>query len=187
MNYCFELNEYYKKPLLYINYRRIKNLTTEKKKNVFKKELIYLFFEENALTSFYNEKSYQTIIVDKLLQFIYDFVNHLLEIYKNTYNKQILAVIDNFDEEDENEIKILQNLIDLIKKEENWQKIRLIISGRCKFIFKKQLLYLKNQLNIKRPVDREMLLCYNIKLKELNEMMKLIVNPNLMKLIIKLI
>ena len=59
-------------------------------------------------------------------------------------------VIDNFEEDDDNEIIILQNLINLIKKEENRPKIRLILSGRCKFINKKQLLYLKNELNMKK-------------------------------------
>ena len=34
----------------------MKDESQEKKKNIFKKELIYLFFEENSLESFYIKK-----------------------------------------------------------------------------------------------------------------------------------
>ena len=145
MNYFYEINQCSKRPLLYINYRKIKDESQEKKKNVFKKELIYLFFEENSLESFYKEKEYKKITSEKFLQFTYDFIKYLLDIYKNYFNNQIALVIDNFNEDDDNEIIILQNLINLIKKEENGFKIRLILSGRCKYINKKQLLYLKNE------------------------------------------
>ena len=74
MNYCYVKNELYKKPLLYINYKVLKESTNEKKKNIFKKEFIYLFFEEKALNNFYNEKAYNTIIKEKLMQFIYDYI-----------------------------------------------------------------------------------------------------------------
>ena len=137
-----------------------------KKKNIFKKEFIYLFFEQNSLESFYKEKAYQKIKSEKLLQFIYDFIKYLLDIYKNYFNQQIIFALDNFDEDDDNEIIILQNLIDLIKEEENRPKIKLILSGRCKFMNKKQLLYLKNELNMEKKNKREMLLYYNIKIEE---------------------
>ena len=137
-----------------------------KKKIFFKKEFIYLFFEQNSLESFYKEKAYQKIKSEKLLQFLYDFIKYLLDIYKNYFNQQIIFGLDNFDEDDDNEIIILQNLIDLIKKEENRPKIKLILSGRCKFMNKKQLLYLKNELNMEKKNKREMLLYYNIKIEE---------------------
>ena len=169
MNYCYELNYHYKTPLLYINYRKLKDLSKDKMKNIFKKEFIYLFFEENSLKSFYKEKSYEKIKSEILIQFIYDFVKHLLDIYNNYFNKQIVIVIDNFDEDDDNEIMILQNLINLIKREENRPKIKLILSGRCKFMNKKLFLYLKNELNMKKSNNREMLLYYNIQLVESDE------------------
>ena len=100
------------------------------------------------------------------MQFIYDFIKYLLDIYKNYFNQQIIFALDNFDEDDDNEIIILQNLIDLIKEEENRPKIKLILSGRCKFMNKKQLLYLKNELNMEKKNKREMLLYYNIKIEE---------------------
>ena len=56
MNYFYEINQFSKRPLLYINYRKMKDESQEKKKNIFKKELIYLFFEENSLESFYIKK-----------------------------------------------------------------------------------------------------------------------------------
>ena len=59
MNYFYEINQSSERPLLYINYRKMKDLSKEKKNNIFKKELIYLFFEENSLESFYKEKEYQ--------------------------------------------------------------------------------------------------------------------------------
>ena len=169
MNFFYEINRGYKIPLLYINYRKMKDLSIDKKKNIFKKELIYLFFEENFLVSFYKEKPYEKIKSEKLLQFLYDFIKYLLDIYKNYFNEQIVVVIDNLDEDDDNEIIRIQYLIDLIKKEENRPKIKLILSGRCKFMNKKQLFYLKNELNMEKNNNREMLLYYNINLIESDE------------------
>ena len=54
MNYCYDINEDYKQPLLYINYRVLKESNNEKKKNIFKKEFIYLFFDEVLLNNFYS-------------------------------------------------------------------------------------------------------------------------------------
>ena len=42
----------------------MKDLSKEKKNNIFKKELIYLFFEENSLESFYKEREYKKIMED---------------------------------------------------------------------------------------------------------------------------
>ena len=169
INYCFEKNKLYKKPLLYINYRVLKESKDDKKKNLFKKEFIYLFFDENALKSFYNEKAYETISKLKLMQFIYDFVQHLINIFENTFNEQLRIVIDNFDEDDKEAIYLLQNLINLIKQEGNRHKVRLILSGKSQFIYDKLLLYFQKKLSSKKPINQEMLIYYNIELNESKE------------------
>ena len=169
MDYCYNLNEVYKIPLLYINYRKMKDLEFRKKKNIFKKELVYLFFEEEKLKKFYKEKDYELIASETLLKFIYDFIKNLMNKYKDNFNEQIICVIDNLDEDNENEMLTIQNLISLVKEEENRKKIKLIISGRCKFLYKKQLLYLKNELSIKKSNNREMLLYYNLELSGSNK------------------
>ena len=168
MNYCYTKNEYYQRPLLYINYRILKNVNNYKKKNIFKKEFIYLFFEEKVLNNYYNEKTYDSILKEKLIQFIYDYIVHLLNIYETNFNKQIVVVLDNFDENESDDIDILNKLINTIKKEGNRHKMKLIISGRSEFIYNKQLLYLKNELKSDKPNNREMLLYYNIELNKPN-------------------
>ena len=55
----------------------------------------------------------------------------------------------------------MKNIIDLCKKPENEYKIKLIISGRCKFIYKMQNLYLNNKLG-----NKEEFLYYNIELNK---------------------
>ena len=55
----------YKLTSLYINYKKMKTLDSKKRKNIFKKEMIYLFFDENNLREFYNEKYHRLIISDK--------------------------------------------------------------------------------------------------------------------------
>ena len=159
---CHIKNMINKIPLLYINYRKMVNLNYEKKKNIFKKEMIYLFFEENALINFYNEKVYEGLETKNLLEFIRGFIEYLLDTFKNYFRQQILLVIDDLDEDDDE----INNLIELIKMENNRSKIRLIISGRSQFIYNKQLLYLKNELNMKSVRNHEMLLYYNIELNE---------------------
>jgi hypothetical protein len=96
---CHIKNICEKFPLLYINYRKMISLKYEKKKNIFKKEMVYLFFEENSLISFYNEKAYENIGKKSLLEFIKEFVEYLLNTYKNYFKKQIILVIDDFDED----------------------------------------------------------------------------------------
>ena len=159
---CHIKNRCEKFPLLYINYRKMISLKYEKKKNIFKKEMVYLFFEENSLISFYNEKAYENIGKKSLLEFIEEFVEYLLNTYKNYFKKQIILVIDDFDEDH----KETKNIIDLITKENNRPKIKLIISGRSEFMYSKQLLYLKEESNKKSVLNREMILYYNIKSNE---------------------
>ena len=167
MNYCYERNEANSEPILYINYRAIKACQKKnEKKNIFKKELIYLFFSEDELEKFYKRKTYEDITSEKLLKFIYNFIKDLLDNFENHFKKQILVVLDNFDDDNEEEITILNNLINLIKQENNRRKIKLIISGRCSFMYKKQYYYLKDELNIRTPNNREMLMYYNIELNK---------------------
>ena len=101
-----------------------------------------------------------------LLEFIRGFIEYLLDTFKNYFRQQILLVIDDLDEDDDE----INNIIELIKMENNRSKIRLIISGRSQFIYNKQLLYLKNELNMKSVRNHEMLLYYNIELNENIEM-----------------
>ena len=167
MNYCYERNEANSEPILYINYRAIKACQKKnEKKNIFKKELIYLFFSEDELEKFYKRKTYEDITSEKLLKFIYNFIKDLLDNFENHFKKRILVVLDNFDDDNEEEITILNNLINLIKEENNRKKIKLIISGRCSFMYKKQYYYLKDELNIRTPNNREMLMYYNIELNK---------------------
>ena len=161
LNYCFEFNLVNKYPLLYINYREIANLTPNEKINIFKKEMIYLFFDEKTLEYFYKLKPYEGIKTKSLIYFLYDFISNLLKIYVDIFKKKILFAIDNFDEDDEKEVGYLKNIIDLCKKPLNEYKIKLIISGRCKFIYKMQNLYLNNELGFK-----EVFLYYNIELNK---------------------
>ena len=161
LNYCFEFNLTRNIPLLYINYREIINLTPNKKKNRFKKEMLYLFFEENSLEYFYKSKPYGKIKKDNFVKFLYDFITNLLNIFENTFKNFILIVIDNFDEDNVNEVHNLKNIINLVKKPENSEKIKLIISGRCKFIYEIQNLFLNNKLD-----NKEMFFYYNIELNK---------------------
>ena len=165
LNFCSESNFLNKIPLLYINYRELKKLSPNGKKNIFKKEMIYLFFDEISLKDFYKNKPYGEIKNRNLIKFLYDFILNLLNIYENTFRKYILIVIDNFDEEDEKEVEMIKNIINLVEKSENIKKIKLIISGRCKFIYKKQNLYLNNKLD-----NLENFIYYNIKLNNKNDM-----------------
>lgn len=92
-------------------------------------------------------------------------MEYLLNTYKNYFKKQIILVIDDFDED----YKEIKNIIDLITKENNRPKIKLIISGRSEFMYSKQLLYLKEESNKKSVLNREMILYYNIKSNENND------------------
>ena len=161
INFSFELNKIENVPLLYINYRELLNLTPNKRKNIFKKEMIYLFFNENSLNYFYKSKPYGEIKVKGFMYFLYNFILNLLNIYENTFNKYILCVIDNFDEENESETQILKNIISLAKKDENIKKIKLVISGRCKFIYNAQNNYINNKLD-----NHEDFIYYNVEMNK---------------------
>ena len=165
LNYCFEFNFLQNIPLLFINYREFIKLTPKEKLNLFKNEILYLFFEENNLEYFYKSKPFENINKDSLLKFIFGFIINLLNIFENTFKNFILIVIDNFDEDDENEIQNLINITNLAKKQENLDKIKLIISGRCKFIYKIQNLYFNNIMDYK-----EMFYYYNIELNNNRDM-----------------
>ena len=166
----FKENYYNKYPLLYINYRVLKNLKIEKRNNIFKKEMIYLFFDENKLKDFvFQQKFYQKIKNNKLMIFLYDFIKYLIGIYKNYFENAIIVVIDNFDEDNQEEIKYIEDIINLVIKEDlvdKHLKIKLILSGRCKFIYNKLFKCLKNRLLEKSIINNEMFIYYN---KELNK------------------
>ena len=100
-----------------------------------------------------------------MLKFIYNFIKDLLYNFENNFDKQILVVLDNFDDDCEEEITILKDLFTLIKEEDNRNKIKLIISGRCPFLYKKEFDYLKDELNIRIPSKLEILLYYIFILK----------------------
>ena len=150
---------------MYINYREIIKLTPNQKKNLIENEMIYLFFEEKELEYFYKSKPFENIKKVSLVKFIFDFITKLLNIFENIFKNFILIVIDNFDEDDENEIQNLKNIINLAKKQENSDKIKLIISGRYKFIYEIQNLYLNNKLD-----NKETFFYYNIELNKNRDM-----------------
>ena len=129
-------------PSLYINYNILKNLEPKQRKYIFKKEMLYLFSEENAFKDFYNQK-YHRVIKNKESPFIHsltEFIKILVNIYKNYFKKKITLVIDNFDEDNENLNNEIEQLINLINS--NSSKIILIISGNSYFLKQKFLLFL---------------------------------------------
>ena len=149
-------------------------MNIEKRKNIFINEVLYLFFDENIVKDFFiNEKIYENIGFTSLIEFIYEFIKYLLDIYPNYFQKTIFVVIDNFDEDNEEEINILENIIMLIKKGDKYMdhlKIKLILSGRCKFMNRKQLFYLINSNNFNFKINNEMFLYYNKELNGNNDM-----------------
>ena len=123
-------------PLLYINYRKIAHLDLKERKNIFKKELLYLFFEEETLRDFLKNKYYKIIKKEKdFILALKIFLQDLINIYENTFKERIIVIIDNFDEENEQEYEKMESLIRLVKQNE--KKIKLILSGHCQFINKK--------------------------------------------------
>ena len=166
MSSLFKKNQFNKIPSLYINYRHMINLSINKRKNIFKKEMIYLFFDENRLKYFYNEKAYKSIKIKSFMIFLFEFITYLINTYENTFTNKIVTVIDNFDEDNEEEIGNLQHLINLVKNEKNIPKIKLIISGNSKFLYKKLYDYYNNQLD----ENRELLIYYNLELNKKKDM-----------------
>ena len=166
MDYCFEQNREDKVPSLYINYRIMKDLTSNENKNIFKKEMIYLFFKEESLKFFYKEKHYKNIKGKSIMNFIYEFIYILLKEFKNTFERRMTVIIDNFDEDNVEEVKYLEKLIELAIFGENIEKIKLILSGRCAFINGKIKLYLDNKIDLSHSNKHQALFYYNIKLNE---------------------
>ena len=119
----------------------MKDLTSNEKKNIFNKEMVYLFFKKESLQYFYKEKHYSSIKGKSVINFIYEFISTLLKEFKNTIIRTMLVIIDNFDEDNKEEVNYLENLVKLAILEENREKIKLIISGRCKFMNEKIKLY----------------------------------------------
>ena len=161
-------NMSYQIPSLYINYIKIKNLELKKRKNIFKKEIIYLFFDEKNLKDFYKEKYHRIIISDKnnFIKCLKEFFETLMNIYKNTFNRSIILIIDNFDE---NEKLIYDEMEDIIKLvNENSSKVKLIISGHSNFINNKLMLFIENNSFLKKNKEN-ILLNYNIKIDTENE------------------
>ena len=155
-------------PTLYINYRKIKNLSLKERINIFKKEMIYLFFDEMTLREFYRGK-YHKIIKSEInfLSGLKRFLEGLLKIYENTFpNKKIILIIDNFDENDNKFYNEMEKIIELVKY--NGNKIKLILSGNCKFINNKLKLFLINK-NFSSAIDNQILLNYYVKIENNNE------------------
>jgi len=169
LNYSILMyNMSYQIPSLYINYIKIKNLDFKKRKNIFKKEMIYLFFDKDNLKSFYQEKYHRTIISDKnIILCLKNFLQSLINIYKNTFdNKKIIIIIDNFDE---NEMAIcdeMENIIKLVEK--NSLKMKLIISGHSNFLNKKLKLFIEDNNYFKKN-NGNVLFNYNLKIDTENE------------------
>ena len=159
-------------PSLYINYNILKNLEPKQRKYIFKKEMLYLFSEENAFKDFYNQK-YHRLIKNKESPFIHsltEFIKILVNIYKNYFKKKITLVIDNFNEDNENLNNEIEQLINLINS--NSSKIILIISGNSYFLKQKFLLFLTNG-NLANIIEYQKLFIYDAKLKNDNEIKSL--------------
>ena len=158
-----------KLPILYINYIKMKNLDSKKRKNIFKKEMIYLFFNKNILRDFYQEKYHRIIISDNNIIFcLKKFLENLIKIYENVFitKSPIIFIIDNFDENEKLICDEMENIINLVKS--NSSKIKLIISGHSDFINNKLMLFTENDHFLKNK-DGNVLLNYNIKIDTENE------------------
>ena len=147
----------------------MKNLDSKKRKNIFKKEMIYLFFNENILRDFYQEKYHRIIISDNNIIFcLKKFLENLIKIYENVFitKSPIIFIIDNFDENEKLICDEMENIINLVKS--NSSKIKLIISGHSDFINNKLMLFTENNHFLKNK-DGNVLLNYNIKIDTENE------------------
>ena len=172
MNCCYVFNamEYH---TLYINYKILKNLDEKERKNIFKKEMVYLFNDFNKFEDFYNAKYHRLIKGGKnaFLHGLKEFVQTLLNIYENTFENKIILTIDNFDEDNENLFSEMEKIINLVN--ENPKKIKLIISGNSVFLKKKFELFLKNK-NFSDIIEKQELFLYEIKLEDKNEIKSLV-------------
>ena len=153
-----------KNPVLYINYKILNNLTLKERKYYFKREMVYLFFDIDRFKDFYKNK-YHRIIVNEKNNFICNlkkFIENLINIFENTFDKKITIIIDNFDDNDKNLFSDLEEIITLVNK--NPGKLRLITSGHSDFLIKKFVLFLKNK-NFSDIIEKQALFIYDLKLK----------------------
>ena len=170
--YCCYLYNNDNNPTLYINYNIMKNLEPKKRKNIFKKEIIYLFYEKNKFLDFYKSK-YHHIIKDENNSFIKNlklFIEQLINIYKNTFFQKIALVIDNFYENDKNLFNELEEIIKLVNT--NPSKIKLIISGHSEFLNEKIKLFYQHK-NLSDIIERQKLVIYDLKFDNENEIYSL--------------
>ena len=172
INICSIFNTM-KFPVLYINYKVLKNLDERDRKYIFKKEMIYLFHDFNKFKDFYDSKYHRLIKGEKnnFLHNLKEFIRTLINIYENTFDAKILLIIDNFDEDDEILFSEMEELINLINQ--NSKKINSIISGKSNFLIKKFILFLKRK-NFSDIIEKQALFLYYIKLKTNNEIKSLV-------------
>ena len=160
-----------KNPILYINYQVMKSLELKERKNIFKKEMVYLFFKKEYMKDFYQSKYHKIIKKEtNLLKALKTFVNNLINIYENTFNKKVTLIIDNFNENEKKTCDELEELIKLVK--DNKGKIRLILSGHSKLLNNKLKLFIKNK-SFESKIDDEILIQFNLKLEGVNEIKSL--------------
>lgn len=156
-------NNFMKKPFLYINHNKLKNLPEKERKNIFKKEMIYLFFKENILRDFYKNKYHKIINSNENFMIsLKNFVQKIIDIYQNTFENKILLVIDNFNDNNKKEYEELEKIINIAK--ENSSKLKLIISGHSKFLHNKLKLFLENK-NFFDTIDKQILINYDVKIE----------------------
>ena len=162
MNFCLLYN-IRNNPTLYINYQVMKNLELKERKNIFKKEMVYLFFEETIFKSFYEYK-YHKIIKKEicLLRALKTFVTDMMGVYKNTFKSKVTLIIDNFNENEKQIYDEMEELIKLVKDNKN--KIRLILSGHSKFLNDKLKLFIENK-SFKSTIDGQILMQFYLKLE----------------------
>ena len=167
LNFCFFQN-INNNPTLYINYKKLKETTIKSRNKIFKKEMVYLFFEENGLKDFYHNGFYK-IIKNEQNEFLHnliEFIKAIINVHKNYFSRKIIMVIDNFDEDNEELSAEMEQLINLINT--NPSKIKLIISGNSDFLIKKFVLFL-NKKNFDYIIDNQLLFIYDLKLNSNNE------------------
>ena len=181
--YSFMLENFVEIPVLYINYKVLNKLELKERKNIFKKEMIYLFFKKEVFKDFYRTKIYKKIKSNNnLMLCLKDFLEEILKIYKNYFFKKISIIIDNYDENDENMYDDLEKLINLVNES---TIIKLIISGNSKFLNNKLKLFIENKkltnetrsstnenITFLNAIDGQILLYYYPKIKTEKENIK---------------
>jgi len=106
----------YELPILYINYRKLNELDSKERKNIIKKESLYMFFEENKCRQFLKNKYYKVIKENEdFLIALKLYLQDLINKYKNAFTKSLIVIIDNFDEENEQKAEKMENIINLVK------------------------------------------------------------------------